>query len=137
MSAAVQTWTEFGNILANASWTMVDAMAMTAGGPVADENEGESNVGQWVVVYNQGRICDRFYSHRLHISAFFPEKAKMKYRLCERTRWRRKWLKYFPPEYYGSARRGERAPEIPVTKSVRVNWRTRKHIFCWLYRPTH
>ena len=30
-------------------------------------------------------------------------------------------------EYYGSAWRG-RAPEIPVTKSVRVNWRSPKHI---------
>ena len=26
------------------------------------------------------------------------------------------------PEYYCSAWRGERAPEIPVTKSVRVNF---------------
>ena len=31
------------------------------------------------------------------------------------------------PEYHGSSEwRGERAPEIPVTKSVRVNWWTRK-----------
>ena len=29
-------------------------------------------------------------------------------------------------EYYGSAYQGERAPEIPVTKSVRVNWWTPK-----------
>ena len=41
------------------------------------------------------------------------------------------------PEYYGSAWRGKKAPEIPVTKSVRVNYRTRTHIFCWLYRTTH
>ena len=34
--------------------------------------------------------------------------------------------------------RGEgRAPGTPVTKSVRVNWRTPKHIFCWLCSTTH
>ena len=38
----------------------------------------------------------------------------------------------------GKGGEGEgRAPEIPVTKSVRVNWRTRNHIFRWSYRTTH
>ena len=44
MSAAVQSWTEYGSILANTSWTTEDAMAMMAGGSAAEENTGESNV---------------------------------------------------------------------------------------------
>ena len=51
----------------------------------------------------------------------FSRNKKKKIRPCERARRRREWLSKFAPECYGSAWRGERAPEIPVTKSVRVN----------------
>ena len=40
--AAAYEWTKSGSIRKNASWTMDDAGAMTAGGPV--ENKGELNV---------------------------------------------------------------------------------------------
>ena len=65
------------------------------------------------------------------------KRGNMKYRLCERARWVREWLEQFASEFYGSAWRGERAPETPVTKSVRVNRRTSKHMFRWLYRTTY
>ena len=42
------------------------------------------------------------------------------------------------PCVFRSVVRGKgRAPDIPVTKSVRINWRIRKHMFCWLYRNTY
>ena len=44
VSAAVQKWTEFGNILESTSWTTENAMAMIAGGPAVEENKGKLSV---------------------------------------------------------------------------------------------
>ena len=92
-------------------------------------------MGQWVVLYRQQKICREFESHRLHISAFFSGKEQ-------------KGNNVFASVHAGDVNgydslllsamvvrgKGE-APEITVTKSVRVNLWTRE-IFCWLYSTT-
>ena len=44
MSAAVRTWTEFWSKLEKTSWTTEDEMAMMAGVPAVEDNNGELRV---------------------------------------------------------------------------------------------
>ena len=83
-------------------------------------------VGQWVVLYNQQKICRGFESHRLHVSALFRESQKGNTVFASGRAGDVNGYDSFAPEYYGSAWRGERALAIPVTKLVRVNWWTPK-----------
>ena len=91
-------------------------------------------MGQWVVLYNQQKKCRGFESHRLHISAFFREKQKKEMTSFASVRAGdvNDHDSLFPST---TVVRGEgREPRrYPGTKSVRVNWRTRKHVFRWLY----